>query len=336
MTAPYRLLGADLSPYTAKVRAALSFKGIEHTYVTRSPSTEDEFQRHARLPLLPILIGSDDFSLQDSTPMLAILEERHPAPPAMPSDSGLAFLAVLLEEYADEWVNKMMFHYRWSKAADTEAAVKRIVDGLLDGVEGADREATTEAVRTRMTGRLGVVGSSDANGPIIEQSFLRLLRLLDGHLGQHVFLLGGRPSAGDFALAAQLGQLASDPTPAAILRREAPLVSSWVEMTLSKPKAAGDYATFDELGPTLAPLLSQEVANTFLVWSKANNSAMRDGVEEFSVSINGEQWSQEPQKYAGKTFGELRRKRQETPAHDKLDALLTDTGVESFMRHQQA
>jgi glutathione S-transferase len=332
MSAPYRLLGADLSPYTAKIRACLRYKGIEHTYVRRSAATEAEFQRHARLPLLPILIGSDDFSIQDSTPMLATLEERHPSPPAVPNDAGLAFLALLLEEYADEWAYKIMFRARWSQPDAAAELGRRIAADVLAEDAGDDRDASAQAFAERMTLRLGTVGATDANGAVLDASFVRLLRLLDGHLGQHVFLLGGRPSAGDFALAAQLGQMLGERATGALVRREGPHVAAWIEMTLDAPKAAGDWASFDDVAPTLMPFLVQEVAGTFLAWSRANAEAMRENAEEFSVDLDGGTWTQEPQKYPAKTLGELRRKRQELGSHARLDALLGEAGVDRVLR----
>ena len=66
----------------------------------------------------------------------------------------------------------------------------------------------------RQVGRLGVVGSNEVTAPVIEDSYRRLLRLLDAHLTDSRFVLGGRPAASDFGLFGQLTQLAGfDPTP---------------------------------------------------------------------------------------------------------------------------
>ena len=40
MVAPYRLYGADLSPYSVKILQLLRFKGIEHQWLPRSQARQ--------------------------------------------------------------------------------------------------------------------------------------------------------------------------------------------------------------------------------------------------------------------------------------------------------
>ncbi len=113
MATALRLFGSELSPYSVKVRSYLRYKKIPHTWVVRDSSTLEEFQRHARLPLIPLVLAPDGTAMQDSTPIIEALEARHPEPSIHPPDPTLAFLSALIEEYADEWGNKPMFHFRW-------------------------------------------------------------------------------------------------------------------------------------------------------------------------------------------------------------------------------
>ena len=64
-------------------------------------------------------------------------------------------MAALLEDYADEWLNKAMFHYRWTYPADQASAAQRIVAMMFDGGEApADRREGLEELTV-----LGVVGT---------------------------------------------------------------------------------------------------------------------------------------------------------------------------------
>ena len=58
MTAPFRLYGAELSPYSIKVRSYLRFKGVEFEWLPRTNARQEEFQRYAKLPLIPVLVGA--------------------------------------------------------------------------------------------------------------------------------------------------------------------------------------------------------------------------------------------------------------------------------------
>ena len=74
MTAPFRLYGAELSPYSLKVRSYLRYKGIEFEWLARTNARQEEFQRYAKLPLIPVLVDADENALQDSTPIIEKLE----------------------------------------------------------------------------------------------------------------------------------------------------------------------------------------------------------------------------------------------------------------------
>ena len=47
---------------------------------------------------------------------------RHSGRGVVPPDPAVAFIDALLEDYADEWLTKCMFHYRWAHAADIAKA----------------------------------------------------------------------------------------------------------------------------------------------------------------------------------------------------------------------
>jgi len=122
MANAYRIFGIELSPYSVKVRSYFRYKRIPHEWVVRGAAQMAEFQKYAKLPLIPLVVTPDDQGLQDSTPLLERMERLFPEPGIHPEDPALGFLSALLEEYGDEWGNKPMFHYRWFYEPDQRSA----------------------------------------------------------------------------------------------------------------------------------------------------------------------------------------------------------------------
>ncbi|WP_395646204.1 glutathione S-transferase family protein [Terricaulis sp.] len=327
MTAPFRLFGAQLSPYSVKVRSYLRFKGLEFEWLERTNARVEEFQRYAKLPLAPVLVDANENAVQDSTPMIEALEKEFAEPSAIPQDAALAFLSALLEDYADEWLNKAMFHYRWAYPENQDSAAKRMVEMLYEGTPAPD--GAEDAVKTRMSGRLHHVGSSPETAPLIEGSFTRVVSLLENTLGGKKYLFGDRPCLADFGLAGQLAQLLSDPSPGAILRQTAPNLVAWIGR-MENPKVEGDFTSFTLLRGALVDLLREEIAAAYLAWMSANARAVQNDASGVSVEIAGVDFVQKPQRYAAKAFTELKRKRAVID-EPELIALLEETGCDAYL-----
>jgi len=330
MPSDFRIFGSELSPYSVKVRSWFRYKGLPHEWIARSPAVQAEFQKYAKLPLVPLVVTPDGAGMQDSTPIIEQLEARHPEPSIMPGDPMLAFLSALLEEYGDEWGNKWMFHYRWFYQPDAWATAERIALQMM-GAMGplAVAEART-AVAERMTGRLGFVGSSDKTRATIEASFRQVLGLLETHLATRPYLLGGRPAMADFGLWGQLYEAATDPTPGAVMRAASPNVMAWVRRMVS-PGAEGPFEAWDGLASTLLPLLEKEVGGLFLPWSAANEAAIARDDKTFDMTLGGAAWSQTPQKYHARSLAEIRRKYKAASAAPGLGEILDRTGCLKYL-----
>ncbi|MGE0597384.1 MAG: glutathione S-transferase family protein [Hyphomonadaceae bacterium] len=328
MNAPFRLYGAELSPYSVKVRAYLRFKGLDFEWLERTLARQEEFARYAKLPLAPILVDAEDNAVQDSTPMMEALEAAHPEPSVVPGDAAVAFIAALLEDYADEWLNKAMFHYRWSYPDDQESAARRLTDMLFAGGEAP--EGAEQAMKARMIGRLHHVGSSGETAPVIEASFTRLLGLLEALAAKRAYLLGERPSMADFGLYGQLKQLLSDPTPGALIRERAPALTRWIER-MENPSTGGAFASLSEVQGELTPLLRDEVAITYLPWMAANAEAVASDAVMVSAELGGAGFAQKPQRYAAKALAELRRKYAAAAEAPGLAGLMAECGCTPFL-----
>ena len=296
----------------------------------RAPANQAEFQKYAKLPLVPLVVTPDEEGVQDSTPIIERFEKLAPEPSIVPADPALAYLSALIEEYADEWGNKWMFSYRWSYPADCWSTAERIAQQMA-GAQGTLAVAQTRAaIAERMTGRLGFVGSNATTRPLIEASFKRVLEILNGHLASRPFLLGGRPAMADFGLWGQLYETATDPTPGALMRASAANVMAWVQRMLS-PKDEGPFEAWSTLASGLMPLLRDEVGALFLPWSVANAEAIGRGDKSLQIKLAGADWMQEPQRYHARSLAEIRRKYEAAKGAAGLDAILSEAGCLKFL-----
>jgi glutathione S-transferase len=304
--ADYRLFGADTSPYSQKVRAALRYKGADFEWVPRSVRTEADFRAMAATPTVPLLMAPGRPPSQDSTAMLNALEADKEEPSTVPDDPACAALALILEDYGDEWLNKTMFNERWSQSPDREQAAHRVMLQLFAGEPPENRAQAEAEIAERMASRLGLVGAGGKNSRKLKQSFHRFAERLDAHLKENLFIFGGRPSAADFSVAAQFQQMLLDPTPGQWLRERTPFVTEWCEF-METPNAGAPFKPLAELEATLLPVFSDEVARTYLPWAVANSENASKRRKKLSVKIAGGQFDETTQRYAAKSFKSLKK-----------------------------
>jgi glutathione S-transferase len=294
-----------------------------------------------KVELLPQLImtGADGSAeaLTDSTPLIRRLEALHDGRSVVPPDPAVAFLDALVEDYADEWLTKAMFHYRWAFAPDIAQAAAILPRWSMPAAPATDLDAAGRAFADRQIGRLGVVGSNATTAATIEDSYRRLLAILDSRLTGSRFVMGNRPGSADFALYGQLTQLVGfDPTPRAIALEQAPRILAWVDLVedLSglEPKES-DWIARDEATIALAPLL-QEIGRVYAPFLVANAEALARGAEAVTCVIDGSPWTQKPFPYQGKCLGWLREGWTRLAAADRatLAPVLADTGCDLLFR----
>ena len=189
----YRVIGAEDSPYSVKVRSYFRYKGIAHEWLSRHEASE-LFQKHARLPPIPLVVTPDERGIQDSTPIIEALEPEFNESGIHPPDAVSAFVSALLEEFGDQWGNKWMFHLRWAREIDQIGCARRLAASSMPNATAAQIDRAAKAVRERMVDRVWFVGSNAVTAPQIERSFKDALGFLEAHLAGRPYLFGGRPA----------------------------------------------------------------------------------------------------------------------------------------------
>jgi glutathione S-transferase len=327
----YRIIGAEMSPYSVKVRSYFRYKAIPHQWVLRNAESQAEFEKYAKVPIIPLVVMPEGTGIQDSTPIIDAMEKIYPLPSVHPDDPIAKFISILIEEFGDEWGNKWMFHYRWTRDVDQISSAGRIARMRGANLEEHKHAALAAQVRARMVDRLWFVGSNAVTAPQIEAGFVDMLGMLDRHLATRPYLFGGRPAFGDFGLWGQIYEMWTDPTTGALIGGGAPHVLDWVHRMLW-PKAEGAFETWPSLAPTLMPILSDQVGRLFMPWTCANEKALTEQQEEFSVTLGDKAWSQKPQKYHARSLGMLRAKYAAVPDKTALDPVLESAGCLAGLR----
>ncbi|HKO71550.1 MAG TPA: glutathione S-transferase family protein [Bradyrhizobium sp.] len=327
----YRIIGAEMSPYSVKVRSYFRYKAIPHQWVLRNAESQAEFEKYAKVPIIPLVVTPEGTGIQDSTPIMDSMEKIYPLPSVHPDDPVASFISVLIEEFGDEWGNKWMFHYRWTRDVDQISSAGRIARMRGAKVDENKHAALAAQVRARMVDRLWFVGSNAVTAPQIEAGFVDMLSMLDRHLATRPYLFGARPAFGDFGLWGQIYEMWTDPTTGALIGAGAPNVLDWVHRMLW-PKAEGTFETWPSLAPTLMPILTDQVGRLFMPWTCANETALTEQQEQFSVSIGGKVWTQKPQKYHARSLHMLREKYAAAPDKTALDPVLESAGCLAGLR----
>jgi len=335
---PIRILGMPGSPYSRKLRAVLRYRRIPYAWVTPGAPEHGAMPR-PRVELLPQLVlpGPEGTPVAetDSTPLIRRLEHEHVGRSVVPPDPVVAFLDALIEDYADEWLTKAMFHYRWAFAPDVAQGAAILPRWFRPDAPDDMAIAAGKQFADRQVGRLGVVGSNPTTAPTIEASYRRLLALLDARLTGARFVLGDRPGTADFALFGQLTQLAGfDPTPRAIALAEAPRIIAWVDLVedLSGMEPADtDWIDRATAATALRPLLA-EIGRVYAPFLLANADALARRAEQVECTIDGRPWVQKPFPYQGKCLQWLREGHAALASSDRamVERVLAGSGCEAL------
>ncbi len=320
----YTIYGGLGSPYSMKVRAILRYRRLP--YIWRQMEIgDDRVFKNVKAPVIPVIQYPDGSWHNDSTPMIFALEALHRERSIVPTDPAMAFIAYLLEDFADEWGTKAMFHYRWFRERDQKQMSEFLA---FDRLRGRGRQAILDAAtmfRARQVGRMAVVGCTPQNAPVIEESATRILALFEALVTEEKYLFGSRPSLADFGWYGQISQLAVDPTPADLMRAEFPFTWRWIA---NLDDASGVEGEWDgSFSPVVKDLLrvAGEIYFPFLL---ANADAVAKGAETFSVDLLGRTYTQGAFKYQVKCLAELRAAfaRLEGVSKQKAQVLLNGTG----------
>lgn len=337
---PLELMGAAGSPYTRKMLALLRYRRIPHLIHWASHRNPPAGYPEPAVKLLPTFyFPTTDGGLKavvDSTPIIRRLEAEHAGRSTLPVDPVLAFLNYLIEDYADEWLTKCMFHFRWAHQADIDNAGPMLIFWNEPTLPDAEAKQASDFISKRQIDRLYVVGSNPTTARTIETSYERLLVALDGLIQTNGYVLGARPSSADFALYGQLTQLAIiEPTSAAITARVSRRVRGWIDrvedLSGLDPKDS-DWLPRAGVRDCIKPLLT-EIGRVYAPFLLANAQAVMAGASSFDAVIDSRPWTQPSFPYQAKCLKWIRDEFVALTPQDQAEirTLFTGTGCDALL-----
>ena len=327
----YTLFGALGSPYSMKLRAIMRYRRITHIWEHGAISQQTASK--LRAPVIPVLQFPDGTIANDTTPLIYTLEERHEGRSIVPDDPGMAFLAHLIEDYADEWVTKAMFGYRWLEEVDQKQMSKWLAVDSMKGGTLEKIQQFSDFFRDRQVGRMALVGCTRENFPLIEASTRRLLQALETHVVNEQWLLGSKPSMAEFGLYGQLSQLGTDPTAQEMMRADYPFTFRWLAHVDDASGIEGEWDAPDaDLKPVTKTILA-EAGRCYVPFLLANAAAAEAGEETFRIEVDGMPYEQGVFKYQLKCLADLRARYAALPAAAKtrVDPILAQAGCLDFL-----
>jgi glutathione S-transferase len=301
----YRVIGIEASPYAVKVRAVFRYRRLPHIWVGRMPQFFAE-TTGVRPQIMPVVQFPDGEYHTDSTPIILDLERLVPGERSvMPEDEGLAFLSALIEDFADEWLVKALFHYRFDKTKDQRAGAMWVMDDAHPNADSQRLEALTAEFVERQVSRKAIVGCTPENAPLFEALYRDVLAAMEGFVATDRFLFGSRPSLADFAVFGQLHTLSADPTSATIMRETAPRTLHWVKRMHDCSGIEGEWRAAGEALPDAVKALLAMAGRWYLPFLRANAIAVQEQAEIVEVDLDGHPYSQPPFRYQSQCYGRL-------------------------------
>eukprot|EP00854_Cymbomonas_tetramitiformis_P027147 gene27147-33407_t len=204
---------------------------------------------------------------------------------------GQAFLAAFVEDFADEWLTKVMFECRFHTAEDSHfGAAWQGWQGYPElhkttGISEDMLELSLDAFAERQRKRRGrVVGSP---WEVVVFTLRRVCAILKESIrAGHPFLFGSRPTIADFGVYGQLSQLAKDRTVCSVVQ-EYPEAWGWVWKMddLSGYEAPVDDPSVPQESPKAVLELLRLASKTYIPFLLENARAVHEGKSVVEVEI---------------------------------------------------
>lgn len=325
-----KIYGCKISYYTGKLETYLRYRSVPYQ-VLPTVGHEKELLAGAGVVQMPVVHDDKGRWMTDTTPIIAKLESEQRAPSVYPEDSLLNFLALLIEDYADEWLWRPAMHYRWSYQVSRSYAAEVLYHELIkeNPKKHMPRFLALNFLKARQYfGFVQGDGVTKANRHHVESTYFQSLALLEAIFEQRPFVMGNTPTIADIGLMGpMLRHFGQDPVPAEIMRETAPRVYEWVARMWNL-QSNGEAPDLIQKPDGLLVHLIKEIAETHLAQLQQNAAAWSRGLKRFDMTVQGVSYPKVPtSRYRVWCLEELQRHWDSLndDAQQNLKTLLGDT-----------
>lgn len=274
----WKIYGSPISLFTRKLEAAFEAYGIDFVVQQKDAGNRATLEARAGTHQVPVLETPHGWMLADTTPILMWLDALRPQRALFPH-GALGVLVHVIEEVLDEWVSRVMVHYRWHYDENTRFVIARITGQAVDLAAARQHPLAQWGPRAcRATGTETAAAQQAA-----ETEYLALITALEAQLATTRYALGDRPSAVDCALIGGLrAHTLHDPIPDLTAF---PRVTAWARAPLVWD-GRGELVPFPNSTPFASHLLglAREQYRPFVL---GNRAARAHGAKTFVTDTYG-------------------------------------------------
>ena len=284
--APYVVFKSDISYFSGKLEAYLRYKAIPHSTVDADTKNMSAVAKNTGYKKMPAVQTADGKWLFDTTPMLQWFEQRYPQAPILPTDPALRFIALLLEDYGDEWLWRPAMWWRWQPRASRWALGWRIATEFAHPWFG--RPFGFYFGRRQLKEWLWDDGVTKENEGDVRDMLFRELEFLEPLLDDQTYLLGSHPSAADFGyFGPMFRHFGNDPESAEVVRRHGPNTYEWLARLWNAKidKLPAEQLWVWPQSDYWVPLL-ERIARDYLPYLHQNSVAFRSNQTRFDYRGN--------------------------------------------------
>lgn len=287
----HKLHGMLMSPFSMKLRAYLRYRRIPFQWCNSIKANEIA-QTKVETYMVPVIEYPDGSFENDSTPIIDKMELCHSSRRTEPENEADAFLAYLIEDFADEWLLWPFFMYRWRSEVDQTFNSEWIVyETLHGGVQDTAFIETSVSWTRRQTKAMKWTCGSPKNDEVLENALRGFLEIIESAARGRLFFFGTRPSRAEIGIYGTLSQLVQDLTPSAFMRESYPFTMRWVGMIDDLSGTEGEWEALssnaDKLMSSSIRKILEQSGKYHLPLLAANDAALASGKQEMAFDIDG-------------------------------------------------